>query len=231
MALAVIGQPRHSPSHCRFNAQSSCSTSSGACTFRSTSGQVMTNGERQDGGFAERYNVKAMRDRRRARGLRELRLVIPDSRRSQSWSVMADVATEVAMGSIALRCAIGEDRSFELACRRRPRDPGEARGRQRPRAWPTMRRGDVVTVAAAGDYGKPRPAVIVQTDAFPETRARRQASVRGLGSDGRSICPTHPDFSSGRSQLMAKQRRNGLRVNRRQAIYAPTSALRSHRSA
>ncbi len=30
-----------------------------------------------------------------------------------------------------------------------------------------MRRGDVVTVAAGGDYGKPRPAVIVQTDAFP----------------------------------------------------------------
>ena len=32
-----------------------------------------------------------------------------------------------------------------------------------------MRRGDVVIVAAAGDYGKPRPAVVVQTDAFPET--------------------------------------------------------------
>ncbi|MBF0304622.1 MAG: type II toxin-antitoxin system PemK/MazF family toxin [Alphaproteobacteria bacterium] len=30
-----------------------------------------------------------------------------------------------------------------------------------------MRRGDVVVVAASGDYGKPRPAVIVQTDAFP----------------------------------------------------------------
>jgi mRNA interferase MazF len=30
-----------------------------------------------------------------------------------------------------------------------------------------MRRGDVVTVSAAGDYGKPRPAVIVQTDALP----------------------------------------------------------------
>lgn len=29
----------------------------------------------------------------------------------------------------------------------------------------------MVTVAAAGDYGKPRPAVIVQTDAFPETHA------------------------------------------------------------
>ena len=29
-------------------------------------------------------------------------------------------------------------------------------------------RGDVVTVAAPGDFGKPRPAVIVQSDAFPE---------------------------------------------------------------
>jgi mRNA interferase MazF len=34
-----------------------------------------------------------------------------------------------------------------------------------------MRRGDVVAVAAAGDFGKPRPAVIVQTDAFPESHA------------------------------------------------------------
>ena len=32
-----------------------------------------------------------------------------------------------------------------------------------------MRRGDVVVVAATGDYGKPRPAVVVQTKAFPET--------------------------------------------------------------
>ena len=32
-----------------------------------------------------------------------------------------------------------------------------------------MRRGDVVIVAAAGDYGKPRPAIIVQTDAFPDS--------------------------------------------------------------
>jgi mRNA interferase MazF len=34
-----------------------------------------------------------------------------------------------------------------------------------------MRRGEVVTIVAAGDYGKPRPAVIVQTDAFPESHA------------------------------------------------------------
>jgi mRNA interferase MazF len=34
-----------------------------------------------------------------------------------------------------------------------------------------MKRGDVVTVAATGDYGKPRPAVIVQTDALPAKHA------------------------------------------------------------
>jgi len=34
-----------------------------------------------------------------------------------------------------------------------------------------MKRGDVVVVAAAGDYGKPRPAVVVQSDAFPDSHA------------------------------------------------------------
>ena len=34
-----------------------------------------------------------------------------------------------------------------------------------------MQRGDLVTVAATGDCGKPRPAVIVQTGAFPESHA------------------------------------------------------------
>jgi mRNA interferase MazF len=34
-----------------------------------------------------------------------------------------------------------------------------------------MKRGDVVTVAATGDYGKPRPAIVVQTDAFPANHA------------------------------------------------------------
>jgi mRNA interferase MazF len=29
-----------------------------------------------------------------------------------------------------------------------------------------VRRGDVVTIAVAGDYGKPRPALVVQADAF-----------------------------------------------------------------
>jgi mRNA interferase MazF len=34
-----------------------------------------------------------------------------------------------------------------------------------------LRRGDVVIVAAPGDYRKPRPAVIVQSDAIPESHA------------------------------------------------------------
>jgi mRNA interferase MazF len=34
-----------------------------------------------------------------------------------------------------------------------------------------MSRGDVVIVAAPGDYGKPRPAVIVQSNAFPDSHA------------------------------------------------------------
>jgi mRNA interferase MazF len=32
-------------------------------------------------------------------------------------------------------------------------------------------RGDLVIVAAPGDYGKPRPAVVVQSNALPESHA------------------------------------------------------------
>lgn len=38
-----------------------------------------------------------------------------------------------------------------------------------------LQRGDIVTVALSGDYGKPRPAVIIQSDAF-----RRLTSVTVL---------------------------------------------------
>ena len=31
-----------------------------------------------------------------------------------------------------------------------------------------MRRGDLVTVATPGDYGKPRPALVIQSDSFAE---------------------------------------------------------------
>ncbi len=35
----------------------------------------------------------------------------------------------------------------------------------------TCRRGDVVTCAPPGDYGKPRPAVVLQSDLFNATHA------------------------------------------------------------
>jgi mRNA interferase MazF len=65
-----------------------------------------------------------------------------------------------------------------------------------------MRRGDVVIVAAAGDYGKPRPAVVVQTDAFPETHA--SVIVCQMASD----VVDAPEFRV----TIEPSDRNGLRV-------------------
>ena len=47
-----------------------------------------------------------------------------------------------------------------------------------------MRRGDVVAVAVSGDYGKPRPAVIVQSDAFPDQHLNDAALVFKTGVVG-----------------------------------------------
>jgi mRNA interferase MazF len=71
-----------------------------------------------------------------------------------------------------------------------------------------MRRGDVVTIAATGDYGKPRPAVIVQTDALPAEHA--SVVVCQLTSDFSdapdfrvTIDPTESNGLRVRSQAMA----------------------------
>jgi mRNA interferase MazF len=32
-----------------------------------------------------------------------------------------------------------------------------------------MKRGDIITIALSGDYGKPRPGLIIQSDLFLET--------------------------------------------------------------
>lgn len=71
-----------------------------------------------------------------------------------------------------------------------------------------MRRGDLVTVAAAGDYGKPRPAVVVQTDAFPDTHASvvicQMTSELSDAPDFRvTIDPSEMNGLRARSQVMA----------------------------
>jgi mRNA interferase MazF len=65
-----------------------------------------------------------------------------------------------------------------------------------------MKRGDVITVAATGDYGKPRPAVVVQTDALP----LEHASV--VVCQMTSECSDAPDFRV----TIEPSEKNGLRV-------------------
>jgi mRNA interferase MazF len=88
-----------------------------------------------------------------------------------------------------------------------------------------MRRGDVVTVAATGDYGKPRPAVIVQTDALPAEHASvvvcQMTSESSDAPDFRvTIDPTESNGLRVRSQVMAdkpvtiRRERIGRRVGR-----------------
>ena len=71
-----------------------------------------------------------------------------------------------------------------------------------------MKRGDVVTVAAAGDYGKPRPAVIVQTNALPAAHASvivcQMTSEMVDAPDFRvTIEPSEKNGLRTRSQIMA----------------------------
>ena len=71
-----------------------------------------------------------------------------------------------------------------------------------------MKRGDVVTVAASGDYGKPRPAVVVQTDALPAEHTSvivcQMTSDIVEAPDFRvTIEPTEKNGLRTRSQIMA----------------------------
>lgn len=72
-----------------------------------------------------------------------------------------------------------------------------------------MSRGDVVIVAAPGDYGKPRPAVIVQSDAIPQSHASIvicQMTSDIAEADFRVTVEPEPGAETGlpiRSQVMA----------------------------
>jgi len=53
-----------------------------------------------------------------------------------------------------------------------------------------MRRGDLVTVAMPGDFGKPRPAVIIQSDQFDQTGTVALLLLSGTLVDAPLIRPT-----------------------------------------
>ncbi|HEY9566801.1 MAG TPA: type II toxin-antitoxin system PemK/MazF family toxin [Thalassobaculum sp.] len=71
-----------------------------------------------------------------------------------------------------------------------------------------MRRGDVVTVAASGDFGKPRPAVVVQSDALPAEHAsviicQMTTTVVDAPDLRVTVEPSAVNGLRGRSQIMA----------------------------
>jgi len=74
-----------------------------------------------------------------------------------------------------------------------------------------------VTVAAAGDYGKPRPAVVVQTDALPLGHA--SVVVCQMTSDGDDA----PDFRV----LVEPTPLNGLRTRSHVMADKPVTIRRS----
>jgi mRNA interferase MazF len=79
-----------------------------------------------------------------------------------------------------------------------------------------MKRGDVVTVAAAGDYGKPRPAVIMQTDALPAEHA--SVVICQMTSE----CSDAPNFRV----TIDPSKNNGLRVRSQVMADKPVTVRR-----
>jgi mRNA interferase MazF len=87
-----------------------------------------------------------------------------------------------------------------------------------------MSRGDVVIVAASGDYGKPRPAVIVQSNALPDSHASIvicQMTSELVEADFRITIEAGPETGLRvRSQVMAdkpatiRRERIGRRIGR-----------------
>jgi mRNA interferase MazF len=79
-----------------------------------------------------------------------------------------------------------------------------------------MRRGDIVIIATSGDYGKLRPAVIVQSDAFPE----QHASV--------ILCPLTSDLTEAPDFRITiePQEANGLRERSQIMVDKPVTVRR-----
>jgi len=61
-----------------------------------------------------------------------------------------------------------------------------------------MRRGDIVTVAVSGDFGKPRPALVVQSDHFDQTGTVTVLLISGAEVDAPLLrVPVQPTTANG----------------------------------
>lgn len=78
-----------------------------------------------------------------------------------------------------------------------------------------MRRGDIVTVAIQGDSGKPRPALVVQGDAFD---ALAMVALLPLTSDILPTALTRID--------VARDAQNGLRMPSQVVVHRISSVRR-----
>lgn len=78
-----------------------------------------------------------------------------------------------------------------------------------------MRRGDLVTVSVSGDFGKPRPALVIQSDYFSETATVTVLLISGTLVDAPfmrlSIQPTPQNGLTKPSQVMIDKSMTVLR--------------------
>jgi mRNA interferase MazF len=69
-----------------------------------------------------------------------------------------------------------------------------------------MKRGDIVSVAIQGDFGKPRPAVVIQSNLFEETTSVTVLPITSTLIDAPLLrVPVHPSSENGlqkNSQVM-----------------------------
>lgn len=69
-----------------------------------------------------------------------------------------------------------------------------------------MRRGDLVTIALSGDFGKPRPALVIQSDHFEHTGTVAVLLISGTLVDAPliriTIAPTSENSLRKASQVM-----------------------------
>jgi mRNA interferase MazF len=69
-----------------------------------------------------------------------------------------------------------------------------------------MKRGDLVTIAVTGDYGKPRPALIIQSDSFSQlpslTVLRLTSDLHDEPTFRVTITPTTENGLKSPSQIM-----------------------------